>query len=174
MALNLTPQELQNLQRLQYLQRLHRAQQIQQSAATNGPGARGAHPRQRGRHAAPGGDPTRRMLDEVGRANQQNRRAFKAWWRQYGQNLRDKLARDCARMSGEVQRYGVSRPEWFIIESSRDQLQHLIQGLLDAQKLALFDLAVARQAERGDITGDKVAVFNTVSGRQRDMPLVVA
>ena len=114
------------------------------------------------------------MLDEVGPANQQNRRAFKTWYRHYSKSLRAKLARDCARMSGEVQRYGVSRPEWFIVVSSRDQLQDLIQGLQDAQKLALFDLAMVRQAERGDITSDKVAVFNTVNGRQGDIPLVVA
>ncbi|POS80360.1 hypothetical protein DHEL01_v201251 [Diaporthe helianthi] len=175
MALDLTPQELQNLQWLQCLQRLHRAQKIQQLAATNGPPTHGTQLRQRGsRYAAPRSNPHQRMLDEVGHANQQNRRAFKTWFRHHSQNLRANLTRDCARMSGEVQRYGVSGPDWFIMQSSRDQLQALIQGLEDAQKLALFDLAMVRQVERGDIPGDKVAVFNTVNGRQGEMPLVVA
>lgn len=66
------------------------------------------------------------------------------------------------------------RPEWFIIESSGDELRDFLHGLQGAQKLALFDLAMARQAERGDITRDKVDVFNTVNGRPGDMPLGLA
>lgn len=172
MALDLTPMELQNLQRLQHLQRLHQAQQLQQAAATRQPqsSAPAAHItqlRRRGRQA----DPAQRMINEVGLINQLNRRAFKTWYRRYEQTLRGELAQNWARMLGEAQRYGVSRPEWFVVESSGDELRDFLQGLQDAQRLALFDLAMVRQAQRGDITRDKVAVFNTVNGRPGDIPL---
>jgi hypothetical protein len=111
------------------------------------------------------------MINEVGLINQLNRRAFKTWYRRYEQTLRGELAQNWARMLGEAQRYGVSRPEWFVVESSGDELRDFLQGLQDAQRLALFDLAMVRQAQRGDITRDKVAVFNTVNGRPGDIPL---
>ncbi|KKY37678.1 hypothetical protein UCDDA912_g02300 [Diaporthe ampelina] len=114
------------------------------------------------------------MISEVGPLNRQNRHAFKAWYRHHKQTLRRKLAQDRARMLAEVGRYGVSRPEWFINESSRDELRDFLQGIPAGQKLALFDLAMARQAETGDITRDKVAVFNAIGGRPADMPVGTA
>lgn len=77
-------------------------------------------------------------------------------------------------MLADLGRYGVSRPEWFIVESSRDGLRDFIQGIPGAQQLALFNLAMVRQADRGDITRDKVAVFNTINGRPADIPIGAA
>jgi hypothetical protein len=114
------------------------------------------------------------MVDQVGLANHLNRRSFKVWYRRRLQTMRRELAQNCARMSDEVRRYGVAGPECFIINSSADGLRDLLQGIQDAQKLALFDLAMARQAESNDITRDKVAIFNTVNGRLSDMPLGLA
>ncbi|KAI7781400.1 hypothetical protein LA080_014716 [Diaporthe eres] len=179
MAFTLTNEEL---QRLQHLQRLHLTQQLQQAAAshqpqTNGPAAhhaaRATQGRRRRRQAA--GDPaTERMINEVGLLNRRNRHAFKLWYRRYKQTLRGELAQSWARMSADAARYGVSRPEWFIMVSSGDELRDFLQGLGGGQKLALFDLAMVRQADKGDITRDKVAVFNTVNGRPGDLPLGTA
>ncbi|KAG6366988.1 hypothetical protein INS49_001169 [Diaporthe citri] len=179
MAFNLTNEEL---QRLQHLQRLHLAQQLQQAAASHQSqtnnhaaqhAARDTQGRRRRRQAA-GDTATERMISEVGLLNRRNRHAFKAWYRRHKQALRGELAQSWARMSADAGRYGVSRPEWFIMVSSGDELRDFLQGLAGGQKLALFDLAMVRQAEKGDITHDKVAVFNTVNGRPGDLPLGTA
>lgn len=170
------------LQRIQELQRLHQAEQLQQVATLQQPqdnvtSRRAARATQgnRRRHERPIKDPAAvRMITEVGPQNRQNRRSFKAWYRVHKQTMRFGLLQNSARMSTDVARYGVSRPEWFITVSSGDQLRDFIQVLTAAQKLALFDLAMARQEEKGDVTDDKVAVFNTINGRPGDMPLGTA
>lgn len=170
------------LQRIQELQRLHQTQQLQQAAALqqprdNDPAARRAARATQGRHRhrQPVKDPAAaRMINDVGPHNRQNRHAFKAWYRAHKQTMRFQLLQNSARMSADVARYGVSRPEWFITVSSGDELRDFIQVLSGAQKLALFDLAMARQEEKGDVTDDKVAVFNTINGRPGDMPLGTA
>lgn len=167
------------LQRIQELQRLHQTQQLQQAAAlqqpqNNAAARRAARATQgsRRRQERPIKDPAAvRMITEVGPQNRQNRRGFKAWYRVHKQTMRFGLLQDSSRMSADVARYGVSRPEWFITVSSGDQLRDFIQVLTVAQKLALFDLAMARQEEKGDVSDDKVAVFNTINGRPGDMPL---
>lgn len=176
MASNLTGDVV---ERLQQLQRLHQTQQFQQAAALhqaqdNGPAAnRTARSTQgRRRRRQPVADPTaERMISEAGTANRQNRRAFKTWYRGHKQTMRAELAQNSVRMSADLARYGVSRPEWFITVSSGEQLRDFLQRLSGAQKLALFHLAMGRQAEEGDITRDKVAVFNTINGRPGDMPV---
>lgn len=42
------------------------------------------------------------------------------------------MARNWAKMSADAQRYRVSQPQGFIIESSRDELRDFPQGLQDA------------------------------------------
>lgn len=178
MAFNLTNEDLETLQQLQ---RLHQAQQLQQAAALhqaqdNGPAAnraaRSTQGRRRRRQRQPVADPAaEQMITEVGPANRRNRRAFKTWYRDHKHTMRVALAQDSVRMSADMARYGVSRPEWFIKMSSGEDLRDLLQGLSGAQKLALFHLAVGRQEEEGDIARDKVAVFNTINGRPGDMPL---
>lgn len=168
------------LQRIQELQRLHQAEQLQQAAALQQPQNNNAAARRasrstqgsRRRQERPVKDPAAaRMITEVGPYNRQNRRGFKAWYRVHKQTMRFELAQKSVRMTADVARYGVSRPEWFITVSSGDELRDFIQVLTVAQKLALFDLAMARQEEKGDVTDDKVAVFNTINGRPGDMPL---
>lgn len=187
------------IQRLQQLQRAHLAQQLQQAAANHQAQAQAqaqANANANGTSTAGGrraqldpearrrrrqqqqqqqktssiGGATGRKIDEAARLNRENRRGFKEWYRGYKQTLREDLARDCANMSAEAVRYGVSRPEWFIVASGGQQLRDFFSTLADAQKLALFDIAMARQADKGDISSDKVAVFNTVNGRPGDMP----
>lgn len=182
------------LQRLQQLQRAHLAEQLQQAAANHqaqaqananstttaggrraqlDPEARRRRRQQRQQQqqqTSSIGGATGRKVDEAARLNRENRRGFKEWYRGYKQTLRDDLARDCAQMSAEAVRYGTSRPEWFIVASGGQQLRDFFSTLADAQKLALFDIAMARQADKGDISSDKVAVFNTVNGRPGDMP----
>lgn len=114
------------------------------------------------------------MIRNVGRLNRRNRHSFKTWYHRRQQIMQGELAQSWARMSADAVRYGVSRPDWFIMVSSGDELRDFLQGLTGGQKLALFDLAMVRQAEKGDITRDKVAVFNTVNGRLGDMPLGTA
>lgn len=168
------------LQRIQELQRLHQTQQLQQAATLQQPQNHDAAARRaardtqgsRRRNERPVKDPVAaRMIAEVGPHNRQNRRGFKAWYRVHKQTMRFDMAQKSVRMTAEVALYGVSRPEWFITVSSGDQLRDFIQVLTVAQKLALFDLAMARQEEKGDVSDDKVAVFNTINGRPGDMPL---
>lgn len=179
MAFNLTTEDL---ERLQQLQRLHQAQKLQQAAALHQPptsdatAPNAAHPTQprRRRRQPHRDDATERMVAEARVHNRANRRAFKAWYRTYKQTLLGNLAQNCADMSADAARYGVSRPEWVVMVSSGDELRDFFQGMTGGQKLALFDLAMARQEDKGDITSDKVAVFNTVVGRPADMPLGTA
>ncbi|KAK2614555.1 hypothetical protein N8I77_001366 [Diaporthe amygdali] len=214
MALNLTPQQLQNLQNLT---RLRRIELQQQSVALHQPqsNAAAAHVAAPVLNPNPGnqlqviqpqvvqtqvvqpqvvqpqlGPPTghhvigtpprrrrrlspavQRMINDVGPHNQQNRRAFKAWYRGYKSTLRANLGQAWDKMSDDMQSYGVSNPENFVVESGRDELQDILQSLPIQHQLALFDVAMERQMQKGNISSGKVAVFNSIIGRPNDMPL---
>ncbi|KAJ0118871.1 hypothetical protein J7T55_013127 [Diaporthe amygdali] len=115
-----------------------------------------------------------RMINDVGPHNQQNRRAFKAWYRGYKSTLRANLGQAWDKMSDDMQSYGVSNPENFVVESGRDELQDILQVLPIQHQLALFDVAMERQMQKGDISSGKVAVFNSIVGRPNDLPLATS